>query len=116
MSKYNSFLGPEVTYNADEGTFVHFHSAAFGGGGHRPGGGGGTTPTPTLVITPGSNLEFKLIWDSSVANLGPNETAFMNAMTNAAKYYETLFTTPQTEIINIKVGWGEINSQSLPSG
>src|SRR5215471_10715394 len=113
----NSFLGPEVTYNDEEETLAHFHSAAFGGPSHHPGGGGGgSTPAPTLVTTPGSHLEFNLIWDSSVANLGSNETAFMNAMTNAAKYYETLFTAPQTEIVNIKVGWGEDGGSSLPAG
>src|SRR6266478_6628550 len=110
MRKHDSFLGQEVTYDDDAGTLFpfHFDSAAFGGQGHRPGGGGGggTTPAPTLVTSAGSHLEFNLIWDSSVANLGSNQTAFMSAMTNTAKYYETLFTTSHTEIINIKVGWG----------
>jgi len=116
MRNNSSFLGQEVTYNADEGTLVHYNSAAFGGGGHHGGGGGGTTPPPTLVTSLGSHLEFNLIWDSSVANLGSNETAFMNAMANVATYYEKVFTTSQTEVINIKVGWSEINGQSLPAG
>ena len=117
MSRNNSFLGQEVTYNADKGTLVNFHSAAFGASSHHGGGGGGgATPAPTLVTSTGSHLEFNLIWDSSVANLGSNETAFMNAMSNVAKYYETLFTTSKTEVINIQVGWGEINGQSLPAG
>ena len=115
MSKNNSaFLGEEVTYNAEEGTLVNFHSSAMGGASsQRPGGGGGTSaPAPTLVTTVGSNLEINLIWDSSATN----QTAFMKAMTDAAKYYESLFTTPKLEVINIKVGWGEINSQALPAG
>jgi len=114
----SSFLGQEVTYNEDENTLLHFNASAAGGASsHRPGGGGGSTaPSPTLVVTSGSHLEFNLIWDSSVTNLGANQTAFMNAMVNVAQYYEKLFTTPQTEIINIKVGWGEINSQNLPAG
>jgi hypothetical protein len=117
MGRHDSFLGQEVTYNADEGTLVRFHGSAFGSGGFLWGHhGGGTTPAPTLVTSPGSHLEFNLIWDSSVANLGSNQTAFMNAMTNAAKYYETLFTAPQTEIVNIKVGWGEVGGSSLPAG
>ena len=115
MSRYGSFLGQPVVY--DEGSLYHFNALASGGGGHRPGsGGGGTAPSPTLVVTSGSHLEFNLIWDSSVTNLGANQSAFQNAMVNVAHYYETLFTTPQTEIINIKVGWGEINSQNLPAG
>ena len=118
MSKgSSSFLGQEVTYNDDENTLVRFHGNASGAPGHGGGGGSGTTtPAPTLITTSGSHLEFNLIWDSSVSNLGTNKTAFMNAMVNTAHYYETLFTTPQTEIINIKVGWGEIGGQALPSG
>jgi len=115
MSKNSSFLGQAVTYNADEGTLSH--SAALGGSGHGHGGGGsGTAPPPTLVTSTGSHLEFNLIWDSSVANLGSNETAFMNAVINSAKYYESLLTASTTEVINIKVGWGEINGQSLSPG
>lgn len=113
----SSLLGPELTYNADEHTVVNA-SKSGGGGSHHGGGGGGggTTPLPTLVASGGSHLEFNLIWDSSVANLGSNEQAFMNAVVNVAKYYETLFSTPQTEVVNIQVGWGEINGQALPSG
>lgn len=117
MRNYASSLGQEVTYNSETGSLIHFHSESFGAFSRHGGGGGtSTTPPPTLVETNGSNLEFNLIWDSSVTNLGSNETAFMNAMVNAAKYYESLFTTPQVEIVNIKVGWGEINGQSLPAG
>jgi hypothetical protein len=111
-----SFLGQEVTYNAEANSFVNTArgstSSHHGGGG----GGGSTTPSPTLVATSGSHLEFNLIWDSSVANLGSNEQAFMTAMVDVAKYYETLFTTTAKEVVNIQVGWGEIAGQSLPSG
>jgi hypothetical protein len=112
MSKHDSFLGQEVTYNADENSFVNFHSVAFNGLGHH---GGGGTPAPTLVVSPGSHLVFNLIWDSSVASLGSQEPAFMNAMIDVARSYEKVFTTPQTELINIKVGWGEVAGQTLPS-
>src|SRR5689334_8943414 len=102
MSKNSSsFLGQAVTYDADQGTL--FHSTASGGGGHGRGGGGGgggTAPPPTLVTSTGSHLEFNLIWDTSVANLGSNETAFMNAMINSAQYYESLLTSSTTEVIN----------------
>ena len=117
MGRYNAGLGPQFTYNADEGTAVHFNAAASGQNSSSLNAhhGGSTAPAPTLV-TNGGNLEFNLIWDSSVSNLGSNQTAFMNAMINAASYYETLFTTPHPEVINIKVGWGEINGQNLPAG
>jgi hypothetical protein len=116
MSKHSSsFLGSEITYNADEGAVVH--SAAHGGGGFRPpsggGGGSGGTPAPSLVVSSGSNLEFNLVWDSSVASA---PSGFMQAVVNVAKYYESLFTTSSKEIINIHVGWGEIGGQSLSAG
>jgi hypothetical protein len=71
MSSNSSFLGPELTYNSEDNTLVH--SAALGGGSHHGGGGGGSTPVPVTEQAPNSNLEFNLIWDSSVANLGSNE-------------------------------------------
>src|ERR1041384_6207667 len=100
----SSFLGQHVVY--DEGSLYHFNASASGGAPGRPGGGGGggsTAPTPTLTTDPNgiSHLEINLIWDSSVTNLGANQAAFQNAMINVAHYYETLFTTAQTEIINI---------------
>lgn len=114
MSENSSFLGPELTYNSADNTLVR--SAAFGGGSHHGGGGSGSTPAPVTEQAPNSNLEFNLIWDSSVANLGSNEQAFMTAVENTALYYSSLFTTATHEVINIHIGWGEVNGQSLPSG
>src|SRR5262245_30116722 len=116
MRHGSSFLGQQVVY--DEGSLYHFNGLALGhSSSQRPGGGGGssTPPSPTLVVTAGSNLEFNLVWDSSVNNLGTNKAAFMSALTNVVHYFETLFTTPTTEIINIKVGWGVVNTSALPA-
>ena len=108
----SSFLGPEVTYDSETGTLFHSESL---GGHSRPGhgGGGGTAPPPVLVTSAGSNLEFKLIWDSSVASA---PSSFMTAVQNVAQYYEYLFSTSKLEVINIQVGWGEVAGQALPSG
>ena len=114
MSTDSSSLGQELTYNSDENTLVRFHSEAFGLGGHHGGGGSvSTTPAPVAEQAPNSNLEFNLIWDSSVANA---PAGFMTAVENVALYYSSLFTTPTQEVINIHIGWGEVNGQSLPFG
>jgi hypothetical protein len=114
MSTNSSFLGQELTYNSDDNTLVRFHSAAFGQSSHHGGGGtGSTTPSPVTEQAANSNLEFNLIWDSSVANA---PSGFMTAVENAALYYSSLFTTSSHEVINIHVGWGEVNGQSLPFG
>ena len=84
MSANSSFLGQELTYNSDDNTLVRFHSAAFGASSHHGGGGTGTTtPSPVTEQAPNSNLEFNLIWDSSVANA---PSGFMTAVENAALY------------------------------
>jgi len=73
-----------------------------------------STPAPTLVTSTGSNLEFNLVWDSSVAKA---PSGFMQAIIDAAEYYTTLFTSPTggKEVINIDVGYGEIDGSSLAS-
>src|SRR3974390_1391862 len=112
MSRNSStFLGQEVIYNSEDNSLVHFNSEArsHGGGGSGSGGsGGGTKPPPPLVTTAGSLLEFNRIWVSWFSNRVTNEPGFVAAVTNVAHYYESLFTTPKTEVINIKVGWGEV--------
>jgi hypothetical protein len=119
----NSFAGQEVLYNADEDIMVRGASHGHGGGG---GGGGGTTttsptptpapaPTPTLpapvIVGSSGGLQIDLIWDSSVANA---PSGFTTAVANAAASIASQFSTP--EMINIHVGWGEINSQTMSSG
>jgi hypothetical protein len=111
MSANGSFLSRELTYSSDNNILVR--SAAFAGGGHLS---GGLTPAPVTEQVTNSNLEFKLIWDSSVAKLGSHEQAFMTAVENTALYYSSLFTTAAHEVINIHIGWGEVHGQALPSG
>ena|SRR5438270_9837864 len=109
MSHNNeSFLGQQVVYNDDEGTLIH---QSGGPGGHGPhGGGGGTAPPPTLVGASGG-LQFDLIWDSSVAKA---PTGFQTAVANTVSYLASLYATP--EVVNIHIGWGEVNGQSLSPG
>lgn len=70
------------------------------------------TPTPTLVSSSGSSLEFNLIWDASVAKA---PSGFEQAVIDAAKYYTTLFTSSSGAklVINIDVGYGEIANTTL---
>src|SRR5215469_9504326 len=94
----SSYLGHEITYNSDDELVVHSWAGGsrHGGGTGGGGGGGGTTggtPSGTLVTTPGSNLEFNLIWDSSVSSA---PSGFQQAVVNAAKYYESIFNSPTT--------------------
>jgi hypothetical protein len=116
MSSNSSILGHEVTYDSDEGTMVDVHGAAKGGS-HGPSGGGGgggtvtgSTPSATMVGS-STGLQIDLIWDSSVANA---PSGFTTAVADAASYFASQFST--REIINIHVGWGEVNGQSLMSG
>jgi hypothetical protein len=64
-------------------------------------------PPPTVVGSP-DGLQIDLIWDSSVARA---PRGFMHAVADAAKYYTTLFSNH--EVINIDVGYGEIDGSTL---
>ena len=64
-------------------------------------------PAPTLVGIHGG-LQIDLIWDPSVANA---PRGFTQAITDAAKYYTTLFSND--EVINIHVGYGEIDGSRM---
>ena len=97
-------ISPEVVYDDVSGLS---HGT---GGAHGGGGGGGTAPTPTLVGASGG-FQIDLIWDSSV-NSAPS--GFVQDVTQSAAYLASQFST--REIINIHVGWGEINGSSLGSG
>jgi hypothetical protein len=77
-----------------------------------------TTPAPTLIWAQGSNLEFNLIWDSSVGGAGSNEAGFMSAVENAASFFARNFTTktPSPDVVNLHVGYGEVAGTTLPFG
>src|SRR6185312_3792177 len=53
-------------------------------------------------------LTFHLTYDNSVSIAPPD---FLPAFNDALQFYETNFTDPIT--INLQVGWGTINNQSL---
>jgi hypothetical protein len=67
-------------------------------------------PTPTLVGAAGG-LQFNLVWDSSVASA---PAAFEKAAIYAASLYSSLYSNP--EVINIHVGYGEVDGLSLGAG
>jgi hypothetical protein len=100
-------LGEEVAYNDDTHALRH---AADGGPNANESGAGSAAPPATLVGINGG-LQFDLIWDSSVAN-APG--GFAQDVIHSATYLASLFPAP--EIINVHVGWGEINGQPLTSG
>ena len=56
-------------------------------------------------------LTFDLSYDSSVPGA---PAGFLPAFNDALQFYETTFTDPIT--INLQVGWGTINNQSLSPG
>jgi hypothetical protein len=58
-----------------------------------------------------SGLVINVIYDSSVANAPAGFQAVVNSV---VQFYESQFSNPIT--LNIHVGWGEVNGQSLGSG
>lgn len=67
-------------------------------------------PAPTLVGSSGG-FQIDLVWDSSVAKA---PAGFTQAITAAATYYTTLFSND--EVINIHVGYGEIDGSRMAAG
>jgi hypothetical protein len=67
-------------------------------------------PAPTLVGAAGG-LQFNLIWDTSVASA---PAAFEKAAIYAASLYTSLYSNH--EVINVHVGYGEVNGLSLGAG
>jgi hypothetical protein len=68
----------------------------------------------TLVTEVGSNLEIKLVWDTSISK-APN--GFKTAIIDAAQYFVDTYLNPLSgggkDIVNIKVGYGEIAGQKM---
>jgi hypothetical protein len=84
---------------------------AVGGSATIPAGpsGPGNPLAPTLVGRAGG-LQFNLIWDPSVA-YAPSD--FEKGVIAAARHYTRLYSND--EVLNIAVGYGEINGQSMSS-
>jgi hypothetical protein len=75
-----------------------------------------TEPVKTLsdgsvLVGPTGGLQFHLIWDSSVSSA---PAAFKQAAEAAAGYYSEMFSND--EVINIDVGWGEVDGMPISSG
>jgi hypothetical protein len=89
------------------------HGPPGGGSGGGGGGGGGTgSPTSTLVGS-SSGLEIDLIWDTSVQSAS-NWSDVENSVISAAQVFTSEFDTHA--VLNIHVGYGEVNGQSLVNG
>jgi len=109
-----------VSSMPDVGTFSSYQSISSPSGGSNTLFGSTsktTTPAPTIVhSTTGGNLTFNLIWDSSVGSAGSSEAGFMTAVEDAALFYANNFTAPNSVVINLKVGYGEVAGSTLPFG
>jgi hypothetical protein len=110
-------FGPELMVN-DDGQ-VGLSSAGRSGGSNNSGGSGagssGSThpaavPAATLVGAAGG-LQINLVWDGSVASA---PAAFEQAVIAAATEYTTLYSNK--EVINIGVGYGEVDGYTMGSG
>ena len=69
------------------------------------------TSSALRPVTPSSGLVINITYDSSVANA---PAGFEAVVASVVQFYESEFTNPIT--LNIDVGWGEINGQSLGPG
>lgn len=103
-------LGQEFLIN-DSGEVSPVYGAAARGTitSHTTASTSSAPPAPTLVGSAGG-FQIDLVWDSSVAKAPSGFTA---AIIAAATYYTTLFSND--EVINIDVGYGEIDGSSLAS-
>ena len=72
-----------------------------------------TTIPPYTVVGASGGLQFFFYWDASVAS-NPNAAAFMAGVVQAANILESYIKTPA--VVNLQVGWGELNGQPYTSG
>ena len=75
-----------------------------------------TAPVRTLsdgsvLVGSTGGLEFHLLWDPSVSSA---PAAYKQAVETAAGYYSRIFSN--NEVINIDVGWGEVEGMPINSG
>jgi hypothetical protein len=98
----------------DSGQLLHVDNAAgsrHGGGGGGTGGGGGSLST---LVGSSSGLQIDLLWESSVTT-NANAAAIESAIVQAATIYTNLFTAHH-EVVNIQVGFGDVNGTRLGPG
>ena len=65
----------------------------------------------SALVGPSGGLEFHLLWDPSVASA---PAAYKQAVEAAAGYYSQMFSN--AEVLNIDVGWGEVDGMSISPG
>jgi hypothetical protein len=70
-----------------------------------------TLPGGSTLVGSSGGLEFHLIWDSSVSSAPP---AFKQAVEAAAAFYTQVYSN--AEVINIAVGWGEVDGMPISAG
>jgi hypothetical protein len=75
-----------------------------------------TEPVQTLadgsvLVGPSGGLQFHLFWDSSVSSA---PAGYKQAVEAAAGYYSQMFSND--EVINIDIGWGEVDGMPISSG
>jgi hypothetical protein len=70
-----------------------------------------TLSNGSVLVGPTGGLQFHLFWDSSVSSA---PAAFKQVAEAAAGYFSQMFSN--AEVINIDVGWGEVDGMSIGSG
>ena len=105
----HSYLGQEVLMD-DSGALSPVSHSIASSHVSSPVIAASSAPTPTLVSVSGSNLGLELIWDRSVASA---PSGFEAAVIAAAKAYVSEMTTTAKTILDIAVGWGEINGSAM---
>jgi hypothetical protein len=64
-----------------------------------------------VLVGPSGGLQFHLFWDSSDSSA---PAAFKGAVEAAAGYYSQMYSND--EVINIDVGWGEVDGMPISAG
>jgi hypothetical protein len=105
-------LGQEVLLAGDH--VIHVSGAAGGRHGGGPGGGGGGGGLPSTLVGSSNGLQIELLWEASVTT-NPSAAAIESAVVTAASIYTSLFSAHH-EVINIQVGFGDVNGARLGPG
>lgn len=110
-------LGQEYLLDGDHVIHVAGASGGHHGGG-GPGGsggsGGGGGSLPSTLVGSLAGLQIDLLWESSVTT-NASAAAIESAVTAAASIFTNLF-TGHHEVINIQVGFGDVNGTRLGAG